>query len=30
MRNQFDLNDVRTFVIAAQAGTLSAAAKTLH
>lgn len=30
MRNQFDLNDVRTFVTAAQAGTLSAAAKTLH
>jgi LysR family transcriptional activator of dmlA len=30
MRNPFDLNDVRTFVAAAQAGTLSAAAKTLH
>jgi DNA-binding transcriptional LysR family regulator len=30
MRNQFDLNDIRTFVIAAQAGTLTAAAKTLH
>jgi DNA-binding transcriptional LysR family regulator len=30
MRNQFDLNDVRSFVNAAQAETLSAAAKTLH
>jgi DNA-binding transcriptional LysR family regulator len=30
MRNQFDLNDVRTFVTAAQAGTLSAAAKSLN
>src|ERR1700723_4718957 len=30
MRNQCDLNDVRTFVTAAQAGTLSAAAKTLN
>ncbi len=30
MPNQVDLNDVRTFVIVAQAGTLSAAAKTLH
>ena len=29
MRNQFDLNDVRTFVTAAHAGSLSAAAKTL-
>jgi hypothetical protein len=30
LRNQFDLNDVRTFVTAAHAGTLSAAAKTLN
>jgi DNA-binding transcriptional LysR family regulator len=30
MRNQFDLNDVRTFVTAAHTGTLSAAAKTLN
>jgi DNA-binding transcriptional LysR family regulator len=30
MRNQFDLNDVRSFVTAAQAGTLSAAAKRLQ
>ncbi len=30
MPSQIDLNDVRTFVIAAQAGTLSAAAKALH
>ena len=30
MPRHVDLNDVRTFVIAAQAGTLSAAAKTLH
>ena len=30
MPHHVDLNDVRTFVIAAQAGTLSAAAKTLH
>jgi LysR family transcriptional activator of dmlA len=30
MPHHVDLNNVRTFVIAAQAGTLSAAAKTLH
>jgi DNA-binding transcriptional LysR family regulator len=30
MANQIDLNDVRSFVIAAQAGTLSSAAHTLH
>ncbi len=30
MQRYVDLNDVRTFVIAAQAGTLSAAAKMLH
>src|SRR6202789_3068553 len=30
MSRQVDLNDVRNFVIAAQAGTLSAAAGTLH
>jgi DNA-binding transcriptional LysR family regulator len=30
MPHHIDLNDVRTFVIAAQAGTLSAAAKTLR
>jgi len=30
MPHYVDLNDVRTFVLAAQAGTMSAAAKTLH
>ena len=30
MPHHVDLNDIRTFVIAAQAGTMSAAGKTLH
>src|ERR1700693_1100104 len=30
MPHHGDLNDVRSFIIAAQAGTMSAAAKTLH